>query len=1198
MMERRKGTIQRQRINTTLLNPDFQIDDRSFDDLLAYIVSYLEQINYFTTENVIDGNWRALVEQDPVIFIIGIVKEPIDSLRIDSYSLAEKINVLLNWYRKIEHWYHTLLYFKEPILADKISNVLLDVLEHKKQLLENVIAHNQDNGNFDNSDFDVDEVTHTFRKMIVYIQNFTREYLQKTIFSKNNHMPNNAMYITFALLFKKIQDQINKLGQRHLDFYYKDVLQQTPRKGIPTKTVVYFEVLPNSKEILIPENTELIAGKLFNRKKNVLFRTEKPLLTYPIRVNTLQTLYFNKSPFIKIGTNDATISNIVKNNLVLNEKVAKEIENYSIFGADENSIVDSELSENSLTDIGFMIGSKALFLEEGERNIQLTFNLQQESSEVTFWKLLKEMATNLNLPLDVVFNSVFEEAFIISYTTTKKWRTQKKYELSFNEEDNSFSLHFIIEKSTPPVAPLASEASKLPMVKILLDEYAPIYAYSFLKGLQLETIQIEVSVTGAKNLAVYNNIGKMPLTKPFNLFGTSPQIGNYLLIGKSELFKKELSELILNIEWDQVPMEYGGFETYYSAYTERFFNDSFRIDISALSNGYWFPREEERRTQLSLFKSNAAKTPEGYDTVLIDKNTKVIVDNLKKYQLTKNYKLQDPIAYDIHTNSGFFKFTFTTPKYGFGNDVYQKNYVEIATHNARNEDTLPLPNKPFIPKVKQLTLNYTASDTIYFNNTYDGSPEDIVGDYIHITPFGIEKIVNNSKVFKNSIVADFKGEGYLFLKLSKAIPSSTVSLFFDLNNRFPEHIHYNNNILIEYEVLDRWIPLPKKNIISDGTDQLTKSGIIEILLPHAYKDEEKGEFSLRFIAKKEAYKYPIINAIHPNAVVASCTSDDENIIGKQIAANSITKMAKKMPNLKKVIQPKNSYGGKLPTSSALFYTEVSERLRHKDRALTIWDYERLVLSYFHDVRVVKCTNLNALFKPQAGKVTLLVLSSKWRYDQHHYFNRNELDSIYDFIKSKANSFIKIKVQNPVIEWLLVTCIATFEAKDQGGYYLNALNKEINEYLCPVSQKDNNGLNNVVVPRMLKSHLENLPYIESIQKIDIEHIIKKGLDNFSAKIYEENNEIKPSKPWSMLVPKMKHNIYSSGILEDETIEEIETQNLQIGVDYIIAGDYEDEEEEKTVNKNEVVVVKEEKTPEKTTTALSLQKAKTILTFKTE
>jgi hypothetical protein len=54
--------------------------------------------------------------------------------------------------------------------------------------------------------------------------------------------------------------------------------------------------------------------------------------------------------------------------------------------------------------------------------------------------------------------------------------------------------------------------------------------------------------------------------------------------------------------------------------------------------------------------------------------------------------------------------------------------------------------------------------------------------------------------------------------------------------------------------------------------------------------------------------------------------------------------------------PYSSFGGRETEDTTEFYQRVSERLRHKERAITIFDYERLVLESFPEVYKVECVN--------------------------------------------------------------------------------------------------------------------------------------------------------------------------------------------------------------------------------------------------
>ena len=83
--------------------------------------------------------------------------------------------------------------------------------------------------------------------------------------------------------------------------------------------------------------------------------------------------------------------------------------------------------------------------------------------------------------------------------------------------------------------------------------------------------------------------------------------------------------------------------------------------------------------------------------------------------------------------------------------------------------------------------------------------------------------------------------------------------------------------------------------------------------------------------------------------------------------------------IKSVEQPYASFNGKLPEEGNDYYRRVSERLRHKNRPITIWDFERIVLEEFPSVYKLKCLNhtrMNEYYSEQApGNVSLIVISN-------------------------------------------------------------------------------------------------------------------------------------------------------------------------------------------------------------------------------
>lgn len=1189
---KRKGTTQEQRINPQLLHSNFTIDDRTFEDLIGYIATYLDYINFYNTRNKVDGSWKTLVEKDPIIYMVTLIKEPITDLNTEA-STEDKEKALQRWNVKATQWYHKLIALDEEILAYKIETIAT----HTFQDSEKEQSTYSDRKVGSQQEHELNQLVITSRELIANIQNFVREHLRNRIFSQNTHQPQNALYIAFVLLYDTLQKSLNTITQRHLDFYYRDVLQQTSDPGIPTTAVVCFEVTKETKSDMVLQGTELSAGKLFGSQQEVRFTTDRAISVSPIQITSLRTLYCNKNPFIQIGTQETTISSISENILIHKGKAVQGTVNRALFGADEEVLTTAGINPNTTTSVGFMIGSPVLFLEEGLRNIEITLVLEADSSQQIFWKLLHEMADHQKLPIDVVSQMVLEQTFRVSYTTLKGWETIPSYRITPNEEAHTLNLAFTLEKDAAPVTPLATAPSPWPMVKVLFDPLAPIYSYSFFKGVKLQSVTLDVNVKGIKNLTLHNTVGGIEPGKPFSLFSPIPTVGDYLAIGKSELFKKKLTQLDIHLEWNPIPEVYGGFDTYYQDYDEVFTNDSFTVTLAALSNGYWLPQTPQPSTTTSLFTTVPHITPEGYETVVLSKTSTISISDFAPFALRENYNLQDPLKYDVSTLSGFLKLSLATPSYAFGHELYKKNYADRVAYNTKHKDPLPLPNPPFTPKVKSITLDYTAKAVLHLNDAVAGSDtaEKGTGEYFHITPFGIHQTVYNHQVHEDTLVHDFQGEGYLYMELTGVDAGGYIALFFDLHNANPLHSEHPNNMMLHYKEGDYWVRLRGKHLLSDSTHQLTRSGIVELALPPLPQSSVENTYTLRFTAKREAYTYPTLLGIYPNAVTATCTSDDSAVIGKTVAAYSITKVHEKLPGIKKVLQPAASYGGKIPTPAALFYTAASERLRHKDRAVTFWDYEHLLLQSFHELAAVKCTNLDAHFNPQAGQVTLVVLSTRWNCTEPHYFNRNELDQMTHFLQQRANAFVQIQVRNPSVEWLVVNCVVSFYQGDSGGHYMDDLNAFINQFLCPMSgdnDKDEAGIGAAIIPGRLATHIGNLPYVKFVEKLNIEHIVRNGIDNYTLNVYKGPQKIKPTKPWSILVPKSNHKIFLPSVLETESMQEITTENLQIGIDYIIAGDEEEEKPEPTEQETE-----QEQPPEQTgTTPLGPTKADTILTFK--
>src|SRR5262249_3003790 len=73
-----------------------------------------------------------------------------------------------------------------------------------------------------------------------------------------------------------------------------------------------------------------------------------------------------------------------------------------------------------------------------------------------------------------------------------------------------------------------------------------------------------------------------------------------------------------------------------------------------------------------------------------------------------------------------------------------------------------------------------------------------------------------------------------------------------------------------------------------------------------------------------------------------------------LPAKAISRLTTPVASVKSVSQPYASFSGSPAESDDALRMRTPERLRHKDRCITPWDYERVVLGAFPGINRVKC----------------------------------------------------------------------------------------------------------------------------------------------------------------------------------------------------------------------------------------------------
>jgi len=114
---------------------------------------------------------------------------------------------------------------------------------------------------------------YSFVKAIEMIQIGVRRLLPASM-ENQTHDPAVGILIAFARQFERVQGRINRFTQNHLDFYYDQVLNVQPRGFVPDSTFLVFR--PNAKgcEIVVPRDTQFLAGLDANKRCRGLFAVD------------------------------------------------------------------------------------------------------------------------------------------------------------------------------------------------------------------------------------------------------------------------------------------------------------------------------------------------------------------------------------------------------------------------------------------------------------------------------------------------------------------------------------------------------------------------------------------------------------------------------------------------------------------------------------------------------------------------------------------------------------------------------------------------------------------------------------------------------------------------------------------------------------------------------------------------------------
>jgi hypothetical protein len=328
-----------------------------------------------------------------------------------------------------------------------------------------------------------------------------------------------------------------------------------------------------------------------------------------------------------------------------------------------------------------------------------------------------------------------------------------------------------------------------------------------------------------------------------------------------------------------------------------------------------------------------------------------------------------------------------------------------------------------------------------------------------------------------------------------------VSIFFQLHDDtgdLDKEINEDNRITWSYLSGDDWKQFGKEHIIKNTTLNFSATGFVKFNIPpDAFSKHNiltDGLVWLRAGVPQDSSAYPYIIGLETQAVEAvyDKRDNDPSRLLKALPASTITKMETRVTGIKKVVQPYASYGGRPQEQDRSYYTRVSERLHHKGRAWSIWDYERLILEKFPSIFKAKCiSHTNQESEYVTGNVMMVLLPNPANINFQDALqprvSKSVIELVKEYLAGLTSAFAHIDVINPVYEPLKIVCDVKIRPEfGDESFYSNQLKKELAAFIAPwsIDSRRQVSFEGKIYKSQMINFIEERPYIDYLTNFEV------------------------------------------------------------------------------------------------------------------
>ena len=585
-------------------------------------------------------------------------------------------------------------------------------------------------------------------------------------------------------------------------------------------------------------------------------------------------------------------------------------------------------------------------------------------------------------------------------------------------------------------------------------------------------------------------------------FGTPPGPGGWLRIDHPVLAGPPLDRLVLRLDWAGLPPGGGGFASYYHGYVvdaqgqlfdwPPFDNVAFTVTLAAPVPGWDASHRLPLFAPASLGSAPpmaAAPAPD----IFADDFEPAPPLMPERGPLAPGSWLAAAATGPAGPLPDHLCVMLAGPAWGFGHALHAAN-VQYATEAIARGDT-PARRPGWLRRLLRAILTFPATMLRKIEGVESPAPEASEPALVLLPNPPFQPLLSGIALdYAHAVAAeDLTFHHTTTLEDPTALPLRGTLLFPAAPDALTLDIWFDNvrpgdvlALLVQiagdgvahqpawhYRAASGWQSLLSEALLADETHGFATTGILRIAV--SADAAEPFAVRLRFDATETP---PAIVGILPDAVSATRLVDGSETAMAPIPAGAVTRLA----GFAHVIQPLDSAGGQPPEAPAMLRARTAERVRHRARAATAWDIERLVLSNFPAVALARVlTEGDPARETAAADISVVVVPAP-RGPLRPTTAPQLRAAIADRLAALASPFARIAVVDPVYVTIDVTARLVLQSPE-----LEPLEAGLTAFLSPwadpgmdLDDDADMDLVRAAIARFMLAH----PGVRSINRLDV------------------------------------------------------------------------------------------------------------------